>query len=144
MLNFLRLVSIVTVASLATMLAAPLKADVTSWKKVGGWDIGFYPNLPGCLAYMPYEGGTHFWIGFIRRDDDILLDVSLMDDAWRSIEACLTTATSGGAAWHPAAATSGAHHRGVVVGDPPWPVLRQVRPQHARDVLPCRLAHRDL
>lgn len=87
MLSFLRLVSIVTVASLATMLAAPLKADVTSWKKVGGWDIGFYPNLPGCLAYMPYEGGTHFWIGFIRRDDDILLDVSLMDDAWRSIEA---------------------------------------------------------
>lgn len=87
MLNFLRLVSIVSIASLATMLPVQSKADVTSWKEVGGWDIDFYPNLPGCLAYMPYEGGTHFWIGFIKIDDNILLDVTLMDDAWKSIEA---------------------------------------------------------
>jgi hypothetical protein len=87
MLNFLRLVSIVTGASIATILPAQATADVTTWKKVEGWDIGFYENLPGCLAYMPYEGGTHFWIGFIKKDDGILLDVSLMDDAWESIEA---------------------------------------------------------
>lgn len=86
MFSFLRLVSIVSVASFATTLPMQLKADVSSWKKVGGWDISFYSNLPGCLAYMPYEGGTQFWIGFIKRDDDILLDVSLMDDAWTSIE----------------------------------------------------------
>jgi len=87
MFRFMRLVSIVSVASFATVLPMPSKADVTQWKKVGGWDVGFYSNLPGCLAYMPYEGGTHFWIGFIKRDDNILLDVSLMDDAWQSIEA---------------------------------------------------------
>jgi len=87
MLDFLRLLSIVSVASLATILPAQSKADVKSWKNVGGWDIGFYSTLPGCLAYMPYEGGTHFWIGFIKRDDNIRLEVALMDDAWKSIEA---------------------------------------------------------
>lgn len=86
MLNFLRLVSIASVASLTAMLPAQAKADVTLWKDVGNWSIGFYPNLPGCLAYTSYERGTHFWIGLIKKDDRTLLDVSLMDDAWKSIE----------------------------------------------------------
>lgn len=87
MFNFLRLASIVSITSLAAILPVQSKGEVTLWKNVGDWDVSFYSNSPGCFAYMYYEGGTSFWLGFIKRDDDILLEVSLMDDAWKSIEA---------------------------------------------------------
>lgn len=68
--------------------AAPAMAisETSNWKSVGGWDISFYSNLPGCLAYTSYEEGTSFFIGFMLDDDALLIDVTLMDDRWESIE----------------------------------------------------------
>jgi len=86
MFDFLRLVSIVSAVSIAVMLPAQAKAEVTLWKEVGTWDIDFYSELPACLASVEYEGGTLFMIGFIKRDNNILLDITLMDNAWESIE----------------------------------------------------------
>ncbi|SDJ16575.1 hypothetical protein [Lutimaribacter saemankumensis] len=84
--NFFRIASTALIVALGTMLPTQTKAEVTSWKTVGDWDVDFYSGLPGCLASTNYEGGTLFMIGFIKRDDKILLDVTLMDDAWASIE----------------------------------------------------------
>ena len=98
---------------------------------LGGCDFNVLPKMPYLYGYSviiwcPKEAPTPVFRYFPTKPQ------------------CLTTATSDGAAWHPAAATSGAHHRGVVAADPPWPVLRLVRPQHARGARPCRLVHRDL
>lgn len=86
MLNFSRIASIALVAVLGSTLPVQTKAEVTLWKKAGNWSVDFYSALPGCLASLAYEGGTFFMIGFIREDDRILLDVTLMDKAWGSIE----------------------------------------------------------
>lgn len=72
---------------IAVLSAGTALGDVTSWKTVGDWDISFYPNGPGCLAYTVYEEGTSFFIGFFRGEAQTILDVTLMDDRWQSIEA---------------------------------------------------------
>lgn len=77
-----------TCALLFALIASPeAEAEVTNWRKVSGWDIDFYSSLRACQAYTTYEGGTGFFIGFTNIGDDLLLDVTLMDKSWRSIEA---------------------------------------------------------
>jgi hypothetical protein len=77
----------ITLAGVLALACTASQAEVTLWKRVSGWDVSFYPGLPGCLASVQYNRGTSFFIGFIRRDRDLLLNVTLMDEAWRSIEA---------------------------------------------------------
>jgi hypothetical protein len=63
--------------------AAP--AQTIDWKTVDGWDISFYPDSAGCQAYAQFEEGTAFFIGFDNTDDDLVLDVTLLDNSWTSI-----------------------------------------------------------
>lgn len=86
MLKFSRTASMALFVTLGSTLPIQTKAEVTLWKKVGVWSVDFYSSLPGCLASLTYEGGTFFMIGFIQKDDRFLLDVTLMDKAWESIE----------------------------------------------------------
>ena len=72
------------IAGFVTATAA--HAEVTLWKKVSGWDVSFYPSIKGCQAYTTFEQGTSFFIGFDASDDVMYLDVTLMDERWRSIE----------------------------------------------------------
>jgi hypothetical protein len=77
----------IALAGALALASTTAQAEVTLWKKVGGWDVSFYPGLPGCLASAEYNRGTTFFIGFIRSDRDLLLNVTLMDESWGSIEA---------------------------------------------------------
>jgi hypothetical protein len=62
-------------------------AEPIDWKTVGGWDISFYPSSEGCQAFALFEEDTAFFIGFDDSGDTLLLDVTLMDERWSSIEA---------------------------------------------------------
>ncbi len=62
-------------------LASPI-----DWKTVRGWDISFYPASDGCQAFALFEEDTAFFIGFDNSDGDLLLDVTLLDKKWASIE----------------------------------------------------------
>lgn len=86
MLMLFRLPPLILAVALGAILPVKTQAEVTLWKKVGGWDVDFYSALPGCLASMEYENDTLFLMGFIKSDDRILLDVTIMDDAWQSVE----------------------------------------------------------
>ncbi|NNU80682.1 hypothetical protein HMH01_09565 [Halovulum dunhuangense] len=72
-------------AAILALSALPLRADVTDWKMVGTWDISHYSSSEGCLAYAEFANGTAFFIGFDLSTGDLLLDVTLMNGAWRSI-----------------------------------------------------------
>ncbi len=61
-------------------------ADVVDWKKVGWWDISFYPALNACAAYADYESEVNFLIGFDATQGDILLTISIFSEKWNSIE----------------------------------------------------------
>ena len=61
-------------------------ADTIDWKTVGGWDISFYPSSEGCQAFALFEEDTAFFIGFDNSGDDLLLDVTLLDERWTSIQ----------------------------------------------------------
>lgn len=62
-------------------------AEITQWKVVGEWDVSFYSNADGCLAYAEYEGGMSFFIGLTDLSTSALLEVSLLKDQWQGIEA---------------------------------------------------------
>jgi len=80
--------TILTAAILAApaLAPAPAMAEVVLWKKVAGWDVSFYSGNDGCLAFTTYEEGTAFFIGFNKIDGTHFIDVTLMDNAWGSIE----------------------------------------------------------
>jgi len=73
----------------AGFLAAGLtgaQAETIDWKTVEGWDISFYPASEGCQAFALFEEDTAFFIGFDNSGDGLLLDVTLLDERWGSIE----------------------------------------------------------
>jgi len=61
-------------------------AETIDWKTVGGWDISFYPSSEGCQAFALFEEDTAFFIGFDNSGDSLLLDVTLLDERWNSIQ----------------------------------------------------------
>jgi len=61
-------------------------AETIDWKTVGGWDISFYPSSEGCQAFALFEEDTAFFIGFDNSGDSLLLDVTLLDERWSSIQ----------------------------------------------------------
>jgi len=61
-------------------------AETIDWKTVGGWDISFYPSSEGCQAFALFEEDTAFFIGFDNSGDNLLPDVTLLDERWTSIE----------------------------------------------------------
>lgn len=62
------------------------KAETIDWKTVAGWDISFYPGSEGCQAFALFEEDTAFFIGFDNSGEQLLLDVTLLDKRWSSIE----------------------------------------------------------
>ena len=71
---------------LAAIAAAPLRAEPVRWAMLDGWDIGFYPNLQGCLAFARFDG-TGLFIGYDTQDDVPGLDITLLDERWDTISA---------------------------------------------------------
>jgi hypothetical protein len=67
---------------------APLQveADVVPWKVVSDWDISFYDSANGCLAFADYEGGMSFFIGLTNLDSELVFEITLLSEAWKSIE----------------------------------------------------------
>lgn len=63
------------------------KAEPIDWKTVRGWDISFYPNSEGCQAFALFEEDTAFFIGFDSTGGELSVDVTLLDQKWKSIEA---------------------------------------------------------
>jgi hypothetical protein len=63
-----------------------VSAETSAWKTVGAWDISFYPNTGGCLAYTVYDGGVAFFVGLSKYDEILSFDMTLMNDKWVSIE----------------------------------------------------------
>ncbi|KAE9629942.1 hypothetical protein [Parasedimentitalea maritima] len=61
-------------------------ADTIDWKTVGGWDVSFYPSSEGCQAFALFEEDTAFFIGFDNTGGNLSLDITLLDNRWRSIE----------------------------------------------------------
>ncbi|PCJ10539.1 MAG: hypothetical protein COB16_00560 [Rhodobacteraceae bacterium] len=61
-------------------------ADTIDWKTIGGWDISFYPASEGCQAFAMFDEDTAFFIGFDNTDGELNLDITLLDERWRSIE----------------------------------------------------------
>ena len=61
-------------------------AQSTLWKKVGGWEVTFYPDSGGCMAYTVYTDGLAFFIGLSKTDNAITFEMTLMNDKWKSIE----------------------------------------------------------
>ncbi|TLP67881.1 hypothetical protein FEE96_04980 [Parasedimentitalea maritima] len=61
-------------------------ADTIDWKTVGGWDVSFYPSSEGCQAFSLFEEDTAFFIGFDNTGGNLSLDITLLDNRWRSIE----------------------------------------------------------
>lgn len=74
-------------AALGCILGTATLADPIDWKNVGGWDISFYPASEGCQAFALFEEDTAFFIGFDNTENELSLDVTLLDEKWRSIEA---------------------------------------------------------
>ncbi|WP_425043951.1 hypothetical protein [Primorskyibacter sp. S87] len=68
------------------MLAPVALAETIDWKTVGGWDISFYPGSEGCQAFALFEEDTAFFLGFDNTDNELVLDVTLLDQRWASIE----------------------------------------------------------
>lgn len=87
MFKFLHIALSALFLSLTPVTSTKALADVSEWKVVGNWNIDFYSNGPGCGASTVYGAETLFLIGLLKRDDDILLGVTIIDDAWESIEA---------------------------------------------------------
>ncbi|MBO9449347.1 hypothetical protein J7426_03700 [Tropicibacter sp. R16_0] len=69
------------------LLGTTALADPIDWKVVRGWDISFYPASEGCQAFALFEEDTAFFIGFDNTENELSLDVTLLDQKWRSIEA---------------------------------------------------------
>ncbi len=73
------------VAALAASLALPVQAEPQRWAVLGEWDVGWYPDLRGCLAFTQFET-TAFFIGFDTAGPTRALDITVLDDRWTSIE----------------------------------------------------------
>ncbi|WP_181893089.1 hypothetical protein [Falsiruegeria mediterranea] len=69
------------------LLGTTALAEPIDWKTVRGWDISFYPASEGCQAFALFEEDTAFFIGFDNTENELSLDVTLLDQKWRSIEA---------------------------------------------------------
>lgn len=69
-----------------TFTASSAAADLIHWKTVGWWDISFYSEQEGCLAQVDYDDGTTFFIGFARVDGEVMMDITLIDESWQSLE----------------------------------------------------------
>lgn len=72
--------------ALGLIAATSASAEVTKWKTVGGWDVSFYSEQAGCLAMAQFTEGTTFFIGFDTSGEAILMDITLIDDRWASLE----------------------------------------------------------
>ena len=73
------------VAALAASLALPVQAEPQRWAVLGEWDVGWYPDLRGCLAFTQFET-TAFFIGFDTAGPTRALDITVLDDRWTSIQ----------------------------------------------------------
>lgn len=76
----------ISVTAALLSVASPVAADTIDWKTVGGWDISFYPASEGCQAFALFEEDTAFFIGFDNTGGELSLDITLLDERWRSIE----------------------------------------------------------
>ncbi len=74
-------------AVIGCFLGTAALAEPIDWKTVRGWDISFYPASEGCQAFALFEEDTAFFIGFDNTENELSLDVTLLDQKWRSIEA---------------------------------------------------------
>jgi hypothetical protein len=61
-------------------------AEITPWRTVGDWDISFYPGSNACLAYATYENNLGFFIGISNLTGNLNLEVTLLNEQWKSIE----------------------------------------------------------
>ncbi|MCB1339588.1 MAG: hypothetical protein KDK24_00670 [Pseudooceanicola sp.] len=68
-----------------SLVALPAPAQPTRWAMVGEWNISYYPATGGCLAYTLWDR-TAMFIGFDTREGLRALDVTLLDERWKSIE----------------------------------------------------------
>lgn len=55
------------------------------WVAIGSWDISYYPETRGCLAYSAFDG-TGFFIGFDTFEEVPALDITVLDPRWESIQ----------------------------------------------------------
>ena len=83
---YFSLISILFIVPLIMFGSSQSYAESSPWKKVGGWDVDFYPNSRGCLAYTVFTDGIAFFIGLTKRDDTLNFEMTLMNDKWQSIE----------------------------------------------------------
>ena len=82
-----KIVPILASAALAfSAVPASASDEPSAWKTVGDWDVSFYPTLPGCMALILYESGLFFFIGVSTGEQGQLLELTLMNEAWESIE----------------------------------------------------------
>lgn len=73
------------------MLFTPVKAEVKPFSEFRGWDIDLYIYDSGepyaCLGSVSYkQSNTMLMVGFEKRGDDDLLNFSIWNEAWASIE----------------------------------------------------------
>ena len=59
-------------------------AEITEWSRIGQWEVDFYSGPKGCLAMKHFENTT-FFIGFDTTENSFDLDVTLMNENWKSI-----------------------------------------------------------
>lgn len=71
---------------MAALVASTATADSIVWRKLGGWDVSFYPGSAGCQAFALFEKNTAFFIGFDDMGELLTLDVTIVDQSWNSIE----------------------------------------------------------
>lgn len=69
------------------MAGTGVHADTEDWKKIGSWDVSFYPGSKGCQAYALFDQETAFFIGFDNNENALSLDITLLDETWQEIEA---------------------------------------------------------
>ena len=65
-------------------MALPAHAEPERWAVVGEWDVGWYPDLRGCLAFTQFDT-TSFFIGFDTAGPARALDITVLDARWTSI-----------------------------------------------------------
>lgn len=73
--------------ALMTSQSATAQDETTIWAEFDGWDVSYYPAQAGCMASTQFQSGTIFFIGYDFSIAEPTLDIILMDERWKSIEA---------------------------------------------------------
>lgn len=60
-------------------------AESEEYRKVGMWDISYESEKGGCAAIVPFEDDTIFIIGAETVTGELLVDMAIMNPAWKSI-----------------------------------------------------------